>query len=526
MTNSRYVTRSSEFERLATVLSGDILRLSAQRHPRKTALIGPAHEMSFCELDRASNQFSHALLEFGIEKGERVAVMCPNIPEYGVFHFGAARTGCVQVHLSVMCGSDEITQILNRTGARLIVVDAEFLPAIETVRGDLAGLERVIVIGGADEDSLENFIAGKSETPPDIEINENDPLGMTFTGGTTGLPKGAVVSHRARYVSAYSVAFEHELTGEDVCAALTPLYHAVGLFIWFQAAMLAGCTTVMQRRWDTAAFVDACAQHGITAAMTVPVQLRSILSDQFFDAEKLVTFRKIGCGGANVSAEIIAEGRKKLPGVKLIDHYGQSETGLLTVLKPWHPADKNESIGLPAIGVDLRVLDSDGKEVKPGEIGEVVIKGDFLFDGYFDNPEETATYFKHGDGWGWTGDLATIDEDGFVTLAGRSKDMIISGGINIYPREVEIVLEDHDAVAECTVFGVPDDKWGEALIALVVARDNAMDDLPDLLSAYCSGKLARFKCPREILMVAEIPKTPAGKIQKPKLRDDYLDNLP
>jgi acyl-CoA synthetase (AMP-forming)/AMP-acid ligase II len=481
--------------------------------------------MTFGELDRASNQFANALLEFGIKKGDRVAVMCPNIPEYAVFHFGSARTGCVQVHLSVMYGPEEITQILTRTGARMIVVDEEFLPAVDAVHDNVPDLERVVVIGGSGGNSLADFIANRPDTPPKVDIKETDPLGMTFTGGTTGLPKGAVVSHRARYVSAYTVVIEHELTGEDVCAALTPLFHAVGLFIWFQAAMLAGCTTVMQRRWDPAAFVEACAQHGITAAMTVPVQLRSILSDQHFNAEKLATFRKIGCGGANVSAEMIAEGREKLPGVKLIDHYGQSETGLLTVLKPWHPADKNHSIGLPAIGVDLRVLDNDGNEVKPGEIGEIVIKGDFLFDGYFENLEETAAYFKQGDGWGWTGDLATIDANGFVTLAGRSKDMIISGGINVYPREIEIILEDHDAVVECTVFGVPDDKWGEALIALVVARDDAADDLPDLLTAYCNERLSRFKCPREFRIVSEIPKTTAGKIQKPKLRDAYLSSL-
>ena len=508
------------------MLSGDILRLSAQRHPRKTALIGPAREMTFGELDRESNQFANALLEAGLAKGDRVAVMCPNIPEYGIFHFGAARTGCVQVHLSVMYRAEEIARILDLTGARLIVVDEEFLPVIDAARGKLPGLERVVVIAAAGDDSFENFIAKKPDTPPDIAIMESDPLGMTFTGGTTGLPKGAVVSHRARYVSAYTVVIEHELTGEDVCAALTPLFHAVGLFIWFQAAMLAGCTTVMLRRWDAAAFVEACARYGITAAMTVPIQLRAILNAPHFDAGKLASFRKIGCGGANVPADMIADGRAKLPGVKLIDHYGQSETGILTVLKPWYPADKNHTIGRPAIGVDLRVLDGNGNAVKPGEIGEIVVKGDFLFDGYFDNTVETAAYFKGGDGWGWTGDLATIDEDGFVTLAGRSKDMIISGGINVYPREVELILGAHDAVAECTLFGVPDDKWGEALIALVVAGDGAADELPDLLSAYCNDRLARFKCPREIRIVAEIPRTTAGKIQKAKLRDDYLNSLP
>ena len=513
------------------LLSGDILRLSARSYPRKTALICGERRMSYAELDASANRFANAVIGLGLAKGDRLAVMCANIPEYGIVHFGAARTGCVQVHMSGMYGPDEITQILNQTRARLIVVEDEFEDKIASVRDRLEHLEHVIVVGppqAKNARAFDAFIAEAADTAPDVDIAETDPLGMTFTGGTTGLPKGAVVSHRARYVSAYTVIIEHELTGNDVVAAATPLYHAVGLLIWFQAAMLAGCTTVLMRRWDAAEFVESCGRHGITAVMTVPVQLNGVLSARHFDADKLKTLRKIGCGGADVPAEVIADGRAKLPGVRLIDHYGQSETGVLAVLKPWHPAEKNGTIGLPALGVDLRVLKPDGAEAAPGEIGEIVVSGAFMFDGYFENPDETAAYFRGGDRWGWTGDLATIDEDGFITLAGRSKDMIVSGGVNIYPREVEMVLEQHEAVADCTVFGVPDEKWGEALVALVVPRDNsgiARDALPDALIEYCGLRLARFKSPRDVRVVDEIPKTPAGKIQKPLLRDAYLDEI-
>ncbi len=511
------------------MLAGDILRLSARNYPNKTALIQAEREITYAELDEAANRFGNAVLGLGLAKGDRLAVMCANIPEYGVVHFGAARTGCVQVHMSGAYGPDEITQILNQTRARLIVVEDAFQDRIAGLRDRLEHLEHVIVVGRPDTpgaQAFDAFIAAAPDARPEVDIAESDPRGMTFTGGTPGLPKGAVVSHCARYVSAYTVIIEHELTSDDVVAAVTPLYHAVGLLIWFQAAMLAGCTTVLIRRWDAGEFVDACDRHGITAVMTVPVQLNAVLSDEYFDAGKLRTLRKIGCGGANVPAEVIADGRKKLPGVRLIDHYGQSETGLLTMLKPWHPADKNGTIGLPALGVDLRVLTPDGAEAAPGEIGEIVVSGAFMFDGYFENPEETAAYFKGSDGWGWTGDLATVDADGFITLAGRSKDMIVSGGVNIYPREVELVLERHEAVAECTVFGVPDEKWGEALVALVVARPDAAiapDALPAALIDYCGRRVARFKSPREIRVVDEIPRTPAGKIQKPKLREAYLN---
>ena len=400
-------------------------------------------------------------------------------------------------------------------------------PASAAVRDRLDHLEKIVVVGKPDLQgavAFDAFVAGVSDTHPGIEIAETDPLGMTFTGGTTGMPKGAVVSHRARYVSAYTVVIEHEFTGEDIVAVVSPLYHAVALMIWFQAAILAGCTCVFRPRWNAQSFVDDCATHRITAAFLVPVQLRAVLDDENFDAEKLATLHKIGSGGAPVPGDMIALGRTRLPGVRLVDHYGQSETGPLTVLKPWHPAEKNDSIGLPAVGVELRVVDPEGNEVAPGEIGEIIVAGEFMFEGYFDNPEETAAYFRSGDKWGWTGDLATVDADGFITLAGRSKDMIVSGGVNVYPREVEIVLEDHESVADCTVFGVPDETWGEALNAYVVQRDGHAPT-PEALIEYCGTRLARLKRPRELVLVAEIPKTPAGKVQKPKLRDAYLARL-
>ena len=506
------------------MLSGDILRLSAKKHPAKTALIYRDQRLSYGELERRSNQFAHAVLGLGLGKGDCVAVMCPNIPEYAIVHFGNARTGCLLVNLSIMFGPDELTYILSKTRAKVLIVEEESQAAISAVLDKLPDLEKIVVIGepdGLDAIRLDAFLKDRSTEPPNVALADTDPFAMTFTGGTTGLPKGALVSHRARHISAYTVAIEHELTGNDVVAAVTPLYHAVGLLIWFQAAILVGAEIVMLGRWDPGAFVEATGTHGISAVMTVPVQLHAILSDEHFDAGKLATLTKIASGGANVPADLIHLCRAKLPRAAVIDHYGQSETGPLTFLKHFDPPEKADSIGRPAIGVDLEVVDPDGKPVPTGEVGEIVIRGDFLFEGYFENAEETAAYFRKGDGWGWTGDLAVIDEDGFITMAGRSKEMIISGGVNIYPREVERVLEEHDVVADCTVFGIPDDEWGEALVAYVVPA-NVGGVTPEDLLDHCTGRLARFKRPKVLKFVDTIPKTPAGKVQKPLLRDAYL----
>jgi acyl-CoA synthetase (AMP-forming)/AMP-acid ligase II len=504
------------------VLFGDILRLSARRHPRKTALIDAGGAMSYGELDAAASRFAHAVLALGLDRGDAVAIMSKNSSEYAVAIFGTARTGCVLVNLSPAYGPRETTHILNKTRAKLLVIEADALPRIAALRPGLPHLRHIVTIGpNADGVPFDRFVAGRPETAPDLRLDPADPFLLTFTGGTTGLPKGALCSHRARYVSARTAALEHELVGQDVCGVVTPMYHAIGGFVWFPAAILLGCTCVLLPRWGPEAFADLAKRHRISAVLMVPVQLKETVDDRHSAPAKLASLRKIGVGGATASADLIAAAAARLPQAPVTDHYGQSETGPLTFLKPWHPREKWDSIGQAAVGVDLDLVDPEGRPVAAGVVGEIVVRGPFLMEGYFEEPGETAAYFKSGDGRGWTGDLGVRDEDGFVTLVGRSKDMIVSGGINIYPREVEAVLEDHPAVAECTVFGVPDEKWGEALIAYVVTRA-AGAVTPEALIECCTRELSRFKRPREVRLVDAIPKTAAGKVQKQLLREAYL----
>jgi acyl-CoA synthetase (AMP-forming)/AMP-acid ligase II len=498
---------------------GDILRLAAQRDPRKCAIVAGDFRIDYAAYDAAANRFAHLLLDAGIEKGDRIATALFNSPEYGIVHFGNARAGSVLVHISPMYAGPEIARIVERTRPRVLVIDAAIENKIAAVRDRMASVEKLIVVGK----DFDAAIADCPDTGPAIDIDPADPVAMTFTGGTTGEPKGAVVSHDARYVSAWTTAIEHRVTGEDVTGILTPMFHAVGLMIWYQATILAGCTSVMFRRWDVADFIARTEEHGISSVFMVPVQVRDLIDAPEFDAHRLRSLKNIGAGGALTPGGLIADCRAALPDCDYTDHYGQSETGPLTILRPWEADAHKGSIGRPATGVEIRIADAEGNAVPPGTIGELTCRGPFLMDGYFENGEETVAYFRKGDGWGWSGDLAVADEDGFITLVGRSKEMIVSGGINIYPREVEIVLEDHPAVAECTIFGVPDDRWGEALIAYVVRRADAEETTEDALLAHCIDQLARYKRPREIVFVSNIPKTPSGKIQKPLLRDAYLD---
>jgi len=500
--------------------------LSAMRHPKRIALICDERRIDYDGLDRAANRFANAVLGLGIGKGDAVAIMSRNLPEYVVAHFGNARTGAILVNTAPAYAPDELIAILGKTRARLLVVEAAFQNKIADVMDRLPHLEHIVVIGEPANDGwikLDDFLAGAPDPAPSVALSDTDSFAMTFTGGTTGLPKGTMVSHRARFVSCWTTAIEHEVSPGDIVGLLTPFYHAMGSVVWMPTAVFMGATCVIQTGWDPDIFINGVEKHGITCSFMVPIQLQKILSDEHFDARKLSSLRKISCGGAITPPDLVHEVAAKLPLVRFVNHYGQSETGPVCTLRPDDPRDKAATIGRPAIGVELRLVDGAGNDVPQGEPGEIIVRGPFLMDGYFENPEETGFYFRGGDGWGWTGDLATADADGFLALVGRSKDMIISGGVNIYPREVEIVLEKHLAVRDCAVFGIPDAKWGEALCAYVVV-DGAVHGAvtEETIITHCTEHLARFKRPKIVRFVEQIPKTPSGKVQKPVLRAAFL----
>ncbi|MBK20165.1 MAG: long-chain fatty acid--CoA ligase [Rhodospirillaceae bacterium] len=507
------------------MLTGDILRLSADRHPDRTALICGDDRISYGGLSAAANQFGNALLGNGVSKGGTWAIMSRNLPEYVMAHFGSAQTGAMVVNLLPAYASDELVAILKKTSASLIVVEEIFQQKIVDILDQVPALQSVIVIGQPLKDSwvsFEQFISGQPATACRTDISDDDPFAMTFTGGTTGLPKGCLVSHRARFVSCYTTAIEHGVSESDTVATVTPFYHAMGSLVWLPTAIFAGATLVIVTGWDPDDFVELTARHKITCTFMVPIQLRQILSDEHFDRDKLKSLTKVSCGGAITPADLVHEIKAKMPDTQFTNHYGQSETGPICFYHPTHPRNKANTVGHPALGVELKIVDTEGNEVGPGDTGEIIAHGPFLMSGYYNNKEETEAYFKNNDDWGWTGDLAKKDADGFISLVGRSKDMIVSGGVNIYPREVEIVLENHEDIIDCAVFGIPDDQWGEALVAFVAAKKPSLLDETKIID-HCTEHLARFKRPKHIRIVKSIPKTPSGKVQKPVLRQEFLE---
>ena len=519
------------------MLTGDMLRRSAARFPDKPAIVwrGPEAQrraISYRDLDARANQLAHALLALGLAKGAKVSMLSRNLLEYGIVFFGVARTGLVLNNVSILYAADELAWVLDKSDTEVLIADAAFADRLPAVRAACPRIRQVVLIGSGQKMApaldgqaqtaidLEAFIAAQPVTPPKVELSERDPFCMTYTGGTTGRPKGVLMHHRAREVTATTVVVEERLVPEDVIAIVTPLFHVAALNIMFQPAVLIGATSVFVTPWSPTGFMDAVEAERISAAFMVPTQANTLVTHADFDPARLQSWTKLSFAGAPMPDWVQLELMAKLPQLKLTQIYGQSEMGVIAAL-PHHllPA-KLGSVGRQPFNVDLAVLRPDGTPVAVGEIGEVATRGDNVMIAYYNEPEQTAAFFKMGGGWGLSGDVATIDADGCITLVDRAKDMLISGGENVYPKEIEDAIYTLPQVAEVAVFGIPDDKFGEVPAAFVMLKPGAALTEAEVL-AQCEAKLARLKRPRLIRFVDGFPKTPIGKIQKTVLKEPF-----
>jgi len=510
------------------MLVGDFLQNSAERAADRLALIGRSQRLTYAQFDEQANRLANALLDLELSKGAKVAILSTNCPEYAIAYFGIAKTPYVSAHCSTRSAASELAYVLNKIEAEVLFFESRFVSLIEDVLPDLDNPIKLIVL---DRDSdqaaqlpdavyLDEFISGKSADAPGIPQDENDGLAITLTGGTTGLPKAVLVSHKARCASAIAAAEQFGLDETDIVVASTPLFHTAGLFVWFGTAVMVGTTIVLPDDWDAVGFMRLVEREKITAAFLVPSQLNDLVTHSEFSAKPLKSLRNIGYAGAPMGRALFERIRAALPHVAFTENYGQSEACPITIRCERHGDDKLGTVGRAASNAEIGVVDQDGNLLKAGQTGDIVTRGDQLFEGYFNDPEETAKAFSLKDGWLLTGDVGFIDEDGFLTLVGRSKDMLVSGGENVYPAEIENILNQHEAVDECAVFGIPDDRWGEVPAAYVVLSSGAAATEDELIE-FCKERIARFKRPRIVKLVESLPKTSVGKIQKNELREPY-----
>jgi acyl-CoA synthetase (AMP-forming)/AMP-acid ligase II len=505
------------------MLIGELLRLPAARVPARPAFVWGDLRITYAEADRMANRIANALIANRLGGGGQVGILSTNTPHYAVIHFAAARAGAVLTHFSFRMTEHEMSVLARRIGITALFVDPLLLERALVLAREVADINLVVVVGDAKRDdyvrSLDEFIADADEKPPSVKLSADSPLAVTFTGGTTRVPKAVLVSHGGRLSSALGALVEFGVDERDIVACAAPLFHTAGIFVWFQMAVALGCTCVMVPTWNPAAFGPVCSREKITALFGVPTQLNSLVIHKGLDVSQLATLRKINFAGAPMPPAQFDRLTALLPNVEFTEHYGQSEFCPITVRNHWRHGEKAPSVGRPVFNAEVAILGPGGEPLPAGQAGEVAVRGDGTMLEYVGEPEETARC-KRGDGWLYTGDIGRFDDDGFLTLIDRSKDIIIIGGENVASAEIEAVLYANEAVAECAVFAVPDEHWGEVPGAHVVLRPGASISEKELM-AFCGTRFPNHKRPRMVRFVDSLPKTPVGKILKSTIRQEY-----
>jgi long-chain acyl-CoA synthetase len=494
------------------------IREFAQSTPNATALIDGDRRLTFAELDDRGNRFASLLVDAGFTAGDRVAVLLGNQLEYVEVAAGAAKAGVTMVPLNPRGTAAEHGSLITRSGASGLVAAAAFEANVPGLAEDLP---LALAVGGGDWGRpYEKALAGARAADPRVEVSELDPFCVQYTSGTTGQPKGALLTHRSRVLTMFGCAVDYGLGPGKRTAAVAPMALGAG-FCFAYAGPFMGGQTSMLSRWDPERLLDMIERDRLQTIFLVPTHaltLRQVMeqSPRKWDLSSLETLYFNAAALPVPLKEWVVE---TFPHVGVHELYGSTEAGVVTDLRPTDALRKAGSVGHPWWMTDVKLLDDDGREVGPGEPGELFGRSPFNMVGYLDDPEATAAAIRP-DGYLTSGDVAVRDEEGFITIVDRKKDLIISGAANIYPREVEGVLADCDDVAEVAVVGIPDERWGEAVAAFVVPRPGRALDV-GALEAAVRARLAGYKAPKIWETVEELPKNSNGKILKRVLRDTY-----
>ena len=494
------------------------IREFARATPRATAVIDGDRTLTFGALDERASRLGAWLLGKGLQPGERVAVLLGNRLEYPEVAAGIAKAGLVMVPLNPRLTPAETTYILEHSGARAIVLDDK----LAGLAGDAAEALQLTVlsIGGTQlGPEYEAALAATDARDPYAAVNELDPFCIAYTSGTTGRPKGVVISHRSRALTFYLSALEWGLGPGRTSAAVAPMYHGAG-FAFGYAPVFAGGTVTMLRSWDPEEFLALCARDRVQSTFLVPTHAQMLrgLGEGAVAQHDLSALDTLYFNAAALPWPLKQWVMAEFPQCGIHELYGSTEGGIITNLRPVDQHTKPGSVGHAWFLTELRVVDDEGNPVPNGEPGELFSRSPFLMNGYHDDPEATAACTTD-DGFLTCGDVVVRDEDGYVHIVDRKKDLIISGGVNVYPREVEDALATHPAVVESAVVGLPSETWGEEVAAFVVLKDESVTEAD--LEAHCRTTLAGYKVPRQWAMTPSLPRNAAGKILKRELRDHH-----
>jgi long-chain acyl-CoA synthetase len=477
-----------------------ILRETAQAAPNRPALVFEGGRLTYAELEEAAGRMAAGLRRAGIGAGDAVGVMLPNVPQFVITYFAALRVGAVVVPMNVLLKPREVKHYLDDSGAKILIAWED--PGV----GDLP----VRTLGPSFDELLQ------ADYDPELEpTGFEDVAVLIYTSGTTGSPKGAELTHAQLLLCADTGGRIFGVRDDDVVCGVLPFFHVFGLSSVLNVCMRFGATISLVPRFSPDAVLSAIETDQITVMEGVPTMFFALLNHPKFKSYDTGSLRVAVSGGASIPGTLI-EQFEKACGVVILEGYGLSETAAMATFNRSAEERRVLSIGKPLWGVEVRVVDDDDRPLPPGEdhIGELVIRGFNVMKGYHGHPEATAEVFRNG--WFHTGDLGYVDEDGFFFLVDRKKDLIIRGGYNVYPSEIETVLHEHPSVAEVAVVGVPDDRLGEEVLAVVVAAPGASFEEKELVG-WCKERLASYKYPRQVKVVDELPKNAIGKVIKREL---------
>lgn len=496
-----------------------MLETAASRFQQREALVCMTsnRRFTFADLNDRANRLANLMTAEGYQKGDVVAMLCSNRIELVDWYFMLTKTGIIGIPINYRLSADDITGLINSMGATGLLFESRFNDMIDQVRAASPELRQLFSFG----DDLRNYaidyeqrLAQADDSAPESVVNAGDPFYFNLTSGTTGLPKAYVLNHQNNLVATQSMADGHDLTEQDTALTVFPAFGRVG-FGWLSSSIFAGARNVLLNFSGLEA-LKVIQNEAVTITNLVPTMAAVMMAESDLDTYDLTSLRGIVFAGAPLPAPL-RERTRKLLCPHLYEYYGMQETGIITLSKPAEKLTKPDSVGRQIEMAEVRVVDDQGGDLPVGEVGQIIARSPSATDGYYQNPEKSALTFR--DGWVHTGDLGRFDAERFLYIAGRDKDMIISGGQNIFSLEVEEAILGLDGIGECAVIGLADELWGERVTAIVVAGSEISEEQ---VVAHCKSQLAGFKAPKQVIFQAEpLPRTPTGKVTKFVLVERY-----
>ncbi len=509
-----------------------LINRAVKEYPEHLALVYRDHRRTFRELNERVTRLANGILGLGIKKGDRVGMLLRNCCEFIETDFALSKTGIVRVPLNARLTGSDHEYMLNDSGANTLIFGEGFTEVVETIRPNLKTVRHWISVseGYSKKSTLqaldyENLLKKSSSAEPGGEVTEEDLHTLFYTSGTTGKPKGAMLTQKSWANVAINLVLDYgPMTEEDVILNTQPLSHGAGFFVL--PYFIRGGTNVLLPEFKPSTVFETIEREKVTVLKLVPSMLYQLLEAPEKTRYNLTTLHSIIYGGSPIAVPRLIEAVKFF-GKKLVQLYGQGEVPMcISTLSgkdhiiegPEKVVKRLSSAGKPCLNVEVRVVNEEGKDSGAGEVGEVIVRGYHMMEGYWNLPEATSETIR--DGWVHTGDLGYFDSEGFLFLVDRIRDVIISGAFNIYPKEIEDVIVTHPKVKEAVVIGVPDEKWGEAVKAVVVLKAGAQAEEQEIID-YCRDHMASFKKPKSVDFIKELPRNPYGKIQKTALREPY-----